>query len=240
MTKCMIFITFISRSSRTSMFKPGIMAFSLKFVLASFLFMAAFDHLFGENNSSPAKFPPGDPRNCFLPKGVYRFEVIPGSGWDNLRNQHMGVVFGRNYSECKTSEDGKFLIPDNMVLYPVKKGKLDTFADLYDHWNNYSSLTARSINREASASFVKFSISGSYSSEHESVKRRQVEDNSATTRVQIRHNLYMAKLQPDSALHPAFKPRLLVIASYVQGNRNPGPRLWDTLHHEYQRRCCYS
>lgn len=132
----------------------------------------------------------------------------------------MGVVFGRNYSECKTSEDGKFLNPDNMVLYPVKKGKLDTFPDLYDHWNNYSSLTARSINLEASASFAKFSISGSYSSEHESVKRRQVEDNSATTRVQIRHNLYMAKLQPDSALHPAFKSRLLVIASYVQGNNS--------------------
>lgn len=132
----------------------------------------------------------------------------------------MGVVFGRNYSECKTSEDGKFLIPDNMVLYPVKKGKLDAFADFYDHWNNYSSLTARSINLEASASFAMFSISGSYSSEHESVKRHQVEDKSATTRVQIRHNLYMAKLQPDSALHPTFKSRLLAIASYVQGN-NP-------------------
>ena len=80
------------------------MAFLLKFFLASFLLIAEFDYLFGENDSSLAKFSPGDPRNCLLPKGVFRFEVIPGSGWDNLRNQHIGVVFGRNYSECKTSD----------------------------------------------------------------------------------------------------------------------------------------
>lgn len=49
----------------------------------------------------------------------------------------MGVVFGRNYLECKILEDGKFFILDNMVFYFVKKGKLDVFVDFYDYWNNY-------------------------------------------------------------------------------------------------------
>ena len=182
--------------------------------------LAAFDVgiVISENGSSSLKFPPGHPRNCPLEDGVYRFEVLPGAGWDNLRNQNMGVVFARNYSGCETSDDSKFLIPDNMVLYPVKNSKVETFAEFYDHWKNYSSVTTKTINAEASATFKKVSISGSFSSEFQSVKKHQVEDNSVTTRVQIRHDLYKAKLEPGSALQPAFKSRILEIASHLQHN----------------------
>lgn len=173
---------------------------------------------FSENGSSSLKFPPGHPRNCPLADGVYRFEVLPGAGWDNLRNQDMGVVFARNYSGCETSDDGKFLIPDNMVLYPVKNSKVERFAEFYDHWNDYYSVTTKTINAEASAACKKVSISGSFSSEFQSVKIHQVEDKSVTTRVQIRHDLYKAKLEPGSALQPAFKSRILEIASHLQHN----------------------
>ena len=175
--------------------------------------------VFAGNDSAlfPKAF--GDPGSCPLTKGMYRFEVLPGGGWDNLRNLHMGAVSVMNYSKCKTSDDGKYLIPDNVFLYPVKKSKVETFAEFYDHWNNYSSTTSRSVNAEASAKFGGiFSVSGSYSSEFESVKKHQVEDKSVTTRVQMRHFLYTAKLQPDSGLQPAFKTRLLEIASHLQHN----------------------
>lgn len=115
-------------------------------------------------------------------------------------------------------EEGQFLIPDDVDLYPVKNSKVETFAELYGHWQNYSSLTAKSINAEAAAAFEFGGISGSYSSEHESVKQHQVEDNAATTRVQIHHDLYKAKLEPDSVLQPAFKSRVLEIASHLQHN----------------------
>ena len=174
--------------------------------------------VFAQNDSSPTNFPIGDPRSCPLSKGVYRFEVLPGGGWDNLRNLHMGFVSVMNYSKCKTSDDGKYLIPDNVFLYPLKESKVHTFAELYDHWNNYSSTTTKSINAEASGKFFFGNIGGSYSSEFESVKKHQVEDKSVTTRVQMRHVLYTAKLQPDSALQPEFKSRLLEIASHLQHN----------------------
>jgi len=132
----------------------------------------------------------------------------------------MGSVFGRNYSKCKTSDDGKFLIPDNMVLYPVKNSKVDTLAEFYDHWTSYSSITAKTINAEASVKLPFFSISGSYSSEYESVKRHQVEDNTVTILVQLRHNLYKARIEPDSALSPAFKSRLIEIAMHLQQNNS--------------------
>lgn len=174
--------------------------------------------VFAQNVSYLPKFPPGDHRNCPTAKEIYRFEVLPGSGWDNLRNHHMGVVFQKNYSQCKISEDGKFLLPNNVNILPVKNSIVEMFSELYDHWNNYSSATAKSINAEVSAEFKMFSVSGSFSSEFESVKKHQVEDNSVTTRVQIRHDLYIATLQPGSALQPEFKSRLLEIASHLQYN----------------------
>lgn len=196
------------------------MMFLARFFLACGLFSAV---RFGSGlaftqNESSTQFPAGDPRNCPLSKGVYRFEVLPGGGWDNLRNQHMGVVSVMNYSQCKTSDDGKYLIPDDVFLYPVKESKVNAFAELIDHWNNYSSTTTKSINAQASGKFGFGSVSGSFSSEFESVKKHQVEDKTVTTRVQMRHVLYTARLQPDSTLQPAFKSRLLEIASHLQHN----------------------
>ena len=183
-------------------------------VLASFLLCAVI----AQNDSLPFPKAFGYPQSCPMSKGVYLFEVLPGGGWDNLRNLHMGEVSVMNYFKCKTSNDGKYLIPDNVFLYPVKKSKVETFAELYVHWNNYSSTTSKSVNVEASGKFLRGSISGSFSAEFESVKKHQVEDKSVTTRVQMRHVLYTARLQPDSALQPAFKSRLLEIASHLQHN----------------------
>lgn len=201
---------------------PSAMALITRLLWAFLLYCLVFysDSVSAVNDSStaPSSGVPGDPRRCPLTSGMYRFEVLPGGGWDNLRNVHMGVVSLMNYSQCKTSDDGKYLIPDNVFLYPVKKSKVETFAELYDHWNNYSSTTTRSVNAEASGTFGFGSVSGSFSSEFESVKKHQVEDKSVTTRVQLRHDLYTAYLQPDSPLQPAFKSRLLEIASHLQHN----------------------
>jgi len=88
------------------------MSFITRFVLASFLLCAVP----AQNDSLPFPKTFGDPRSCPMSKEVYRFEVLPGGGWDNLRNLHMGEVSAMNYSKCKTSDDGKYLIPDNVLL----------------------------------------------------------------------------------------------------------------------------
>ena len=196
------------------------MSFIARFFLTCALFFAIFgtSFVFAHNDSSGHKFPLGDPRSCSISNGVYRFEVLPGGGWDNLMNKHMGVVSFRNYSKCRTSDDGRYLLPDNLDLYPVKESKVHAFADFYDHWNNYSSTTTKSINAQASVGYQSFSIGGSFSSEFESVKKHQVEDNAVTTRVQMRHVLYTAKLRPDSEFQPEFKSHLLEIASHLQHN----------------------
>ena len=147
-----------------------------------------------------------------------RLEVLPGGGWDNLRNVDMGRVTLSNYSQCKITEDGRYFLPNNAFVVPLKQSRVSTFASLYDHWTNFSSTTATTINAEAHGSFFFGSISGSYSQTHRSVKKSQVEDKSVTTRVQLRHTMYKVKLQPDAQLHPAFKNRLLEIAAHLQSN----------------------
>lgn len=105
-----------------------------------------------------------------------------------------------------------------MVLYPVKSSKVETNAEFYDHWNKSSSTTAKTVNTETWTAFGFSSISGSFSPEFKSVKRYQVQENRATTRVQIRHDFYKAELQTDSTLHLAFKSHLLEIAFHLQEN----------------------
>ena len=161
-------------------------------------------------------YPIGDPKNCFyLGDDMNRLEVLPGFGWDNLRNIEMGQVLATNYSQCKTTADRKYLLPDNAFVTPVKRSKVDMYSEVFDHWNSYTSTTANSVNLEASYSVA----SGSFAADLKYNKEKQVADNAVTARVQIRHLFYVVKTHPESALHPVFKSRLMQIAAELQNNR---------------------
>ena len=166
-------------------------------------------------------YPIGDVRNCPTTQPtnsnapLYRMEVLPGLGFDNLRNLDMNLVMEYNYSLCKVTNDGRFLIPDDVVVIPLQRSRINTYATFFDHWDNYTSMDSSSIN----AHFSLFSfINGKYSSEYQHVKQHQYNYQAKTTRVQIRYNLYKIILQPDSPLHHKFKNRLLDIAANLQSN----------------------
>ena len=59
-------------------------------------------------------YPLGDPRNCLQSEAVRStqddiplniMQVLPGIGWDNLRNVDAGYVNELNYSKCRTTGD---------------------------------------------------------------------------------------------------------------------------------------
>jgi hypothetical protein len=167
------------------------------------------------DDGTKPKYPTGDFRNCPPQKGVIRFEVLPGGGWDNLRNIDMGQVAFMNYSKCLVTEDGQYLIPDSTHVVPLKKSKVETFGELIEHWSNYSSITSSSINADASFYSV---VSGSFSEEHQQIKKHQVNDKSITTRVMLRYHMYTIRMTPYVPLHPNFKTRLMDIAAYIANN----------------------
>lgn len=165
-------------------------------------------------------YPVGDPRRCStVNKNLLRLEVIPGGGWDNLRNLDAGMVMKLNYSKCLTTDDGRYLVPDGIYTIPKKSSKVDTYAELFMHWNNYSTTLSSSVNAHAGLNLPHVGISGKFSSEYENVKTRQYFDRSATTRVQLRYVRYTAKTQPDFAVDDILKARLRKIAANIEMNR---------------------
>ncbi|XP_071951120.1 macrophage-expressed gene 1 protein-like [Antedon mediterranea] len=142
------------------------------------------------------------------------FETLPGTGFDNLRNEDMGQVVLNSYEKCRTTNDRKYIVPDDVTIIPIKHSKAEVFSELYEHWYNYTSTTSNSINAGASLFGI---ISGSFSDENEFVKTQQVYDQSSTTRVQVRHHLYKARTD-NPILHPTFKSRVMDICANFQNN----------------------
>ena len=79
----------------------------------SVLFLVSLALSYSALGGEIAAYPSGDVRNCpsFSPQNasrpLYRMEVLPGLGFDNLRNLDMGQVQFYNYSTCKISKDGR-------------------------------------------------------------------------------------------------------------------------------------
>ena len=171
-------------------------------------------------------YPLGDPRNCLQSEAVRStqddiplniMQVLPGIGWDNLRNVDAGYVNELNYSKCHTTGDRHYLLPDNVYAIPIQHSKIQTNAKLIDHWDDWSSYTSSTINGEVSLFSL---IGGKFSTSFQEMKTRFINEKSKISRVELRHHFYSLKLSPNSPLDPGFKDRLLEIAQNLQNNRS--------------------
>uniref|UniRef100_A0A8C0W8B8 Macrophage-expressed gene 1 protein n=2 Tax=Castor canadensis TaxID=51338 RepID=A0A8C0W8B8_CASCN len=143
-------------------------------------------------------------------------EVLPGGGWDNLRNVDMGRVLDLSYTNCKTTEDGQYIIPDAIFTIPQKQSNLEMNSEILESWVNYQSSTSFSINTELSL-FSK--VNGKFSAEFQRMKTLQVKDQAVTTRVQVRNLVYTVKINPTSELSLEFKKQLMDICDRLENNQ---------------------
>lgn len=169
-----------------------------------------------------AEKPPGPPavmglQECKKALKLSGLEVLPGGGWDNLRNLDMGRVISLGYSQCKTTEDGSYLIPDEVFTIPRKQSNLEINSELIESWRDYQSATAASVNGEVS---LFSSLNGKFSSDFHKMKTHQVKDQAVTTRVQVRNLVYMAKFDPAAALDKGFHQQLVAIAGHLENNQS--------------------
>ena len=118
-------------------------------------------------------------KNASLPA----LEVLPGGGWDNLRNLDMGRVMNMSYSQCQTTEDGVYLIPDEVFVIPQKVSRVEMNSEIISSWLEQKSSTSSSIN--ADGSYISI-LNGKFSMENQRMKTHQVKENSVTSRVQVR------------------------------------------------------
>ncbi|XP_035763279.1 macrophage-expressed gene 1 protein-like [Neolamprologus brichardi] len=118
---------------------------------------------------------------------ITALEVLPGGGWDNLRNMDMGRVMNLSYSQCQTTEDGLYLIPDEVFVIPQKQTGVETSSEIISSWLEQKSSTSHSINADISFLTV---LNGKFSVENTRMKTHQVKDSSTTARVQVSTTFY--------------------------------------------------
>lgn len=161
-------------------------------------------------------------------------ETLPGYGFDNLRNLDMAEVFDFSYTACKVTGDSQYLVPDNVFVIPQHSTSLAKFSEIIYDSSSYKSLTSSHINSGTTLNFGLFSISGSYSTEHQRVKTLQIKNSAATTRVQFRRPLYNVHLSSGMPLHREFKKRVYEIAAnYASGQTDLADYFADLLVREY-------
>ncbi|XP_004479303.1 macrophage-expressed gene 1 protein [Dasypus novemcinctus] len=170
---------------------------------------AKTDTLLGETDESGFQ-------KCKSALNLPVLEVLPGGGWDNLRNVDMGRVMALTYSNCKTTEDGQYIIPDDIFTIPQKQSNLEMNSEILESWVNYQSSTSNSINLELTL-FSK--VNGKFSSEFQRMKTLQVKNQAITTRVQVRNLVYTVKINPTSELSWGFRKELMDISDRLENNQ---------------------
>ena len=174
--------------------------------------------LFLSATGSTYEFPNGDPRNCMTTNSsivAAPFDTLPGKGWDNLRNLDQSLVLAYNYSRCKVTSDGKFLVPNNVDAIPLRQSNQDISTRLFTRKLNFTSSTSYSVNANLGVYSI---ISGKFSLEYERFSSTFREKRGRASRIQLDHPRYVLKAQPSSNLHPQFKNRIFQIAASLQTN----------------------
>ncbi|XP_057582281.1 macrophage-expressed gene 1 protein-like isoform X2 [Hippopotamus amphibius kiboko] len=155
-------------------------------------------------------------QGCKQTLNVSVLGALPGGGWDNLRNVELGLVLRRDYSQCLTTEDGEYLIPDHMQVVTRRESIVETRAELIDHWINYTDTWAASINAELS--FLP-SLNGKFSMDCQNVRKYSLEYQTVTTRVQVRHSIYSVKAPENPDFQPDFLRHLLTLSDHLENNQ---------------------
>uniref|UniRef100_A0A8D2LH39 MACPF domain-containing protein n=2 Tax=Varanus komodoensis TaxID=61221 RepID=A0A8D2LH39_VARKO len=129
----------------------------------------------------------------------------------------MGMVMSLNYSLCRTTEDGEYLIPNNVFVVPLKKSTVEVHSELIQDWLTYTDAFAFSINAEASFLSV---LNGKFSYSSQQTKMHNVYDETFTTRVQARYHIYSVKAQPSFSLHKDFRHQLVNLGNHLENNQS--------------------
>uniref|UniRef100_A0AC34FV98 Macrophage-expressed gene 1 protein n=1 Tax=Panagrolaimus sp. ES5 TaxID=591445 RepID=A0AC34FV98_9BILA len=112
---------------------------------------------------------------------------IVGVGWDDLTNKITLPILATKYDLCKTTPDGHFLIPDNVLAIPVQEVIVDQSAKSYKSYKDVEKENIRA-NREEMGSFVG---GGSFSKGNQETKKHFSNGNTMMMEAQIGYKAFI-------------------------------------------------
>uniref|UniRef100_T1JLV4 MACPF domain-containing protein n=1 Tax=Strigamia maritima TaxID=126957 RepID=T1JLV4_STRMM len=145
------------------------------------------------------------PSTC---SSIPTFNHVLGFGWDALTNKNTNQTLHLTYSQCKVTNDGRYLIPDETVDLSKTTTETQVLNNLIEYWLNYSPITARGYEKwPQNAGSLYFTLSHDYLE----LKKYQSHLAAFTSRSQVRRLTYRIAVKPNVKLSTHLKTRLLEV-----------------------------
>uniref|UniRef100_A0A914QZK3 Macrophage-expressed gene 1 protein n=1 Tax=Panagrolaimus davidi TaxID=227884 RepID=A0A914QZK3_9BILA len=137
---------------------------------------------------------------------------LVGVGWDDLTNKITLPIFPTKYLKCKTTPDGHFLLPDNVLAIPIQEVIIDRTAKSY---KSYNDIEKESIKASRDEGFVKYVGGGSYASGNQEIKKIFSNGQTSMLEANIGYKAFTFIAEPNEGLDPIFHDKIEeIIKSY--------------------------
>uniref|UniRef100_A0AC34F3Q0 Macrophage-expressed gene 1 protein n=1 Tax=Panagrolaimus sp. ES5 TaxID=591445 RepID=A0AC34F3Q0_9BILA len=146
---------------------------------------------------------------------------IVGIGWDSLTNEATLPVFSQTYKLCRTVPDGDYLVPDNVVVLPIKEANLHKSSEMFDSFSSYKTSTGGSLSVSAGGGVPGIAeVSGSMSVETKVGKEHMEKHKQTAFSNKIEYRAFTLIGTEKAGFDEIFEERLNEIVKAIKdGNR---------------------
>uniref|UniRef100_T1IWH3 MACPF domain-containing protein n=1 Tax=Strigamia maritima TaxID=126957 RepID=T1IWH3_STRMM len=143
---------------------------------------------------------------------VPKLKILPGFGWNALKDKDTKQLLQVNYDQCKTTFDGKLLIPDNADVFALKSQEIEVKSSIFEHWSTYIPPTSASFKVATNVWPQEFlPLYYSLSEGYQQMKSLQVKNKTFTCRSEMRQVVYRVHIA--SRMNDAVKGRFMEVLS---------------------------
>uniref|UniRef100_A0A914XYV8 Macrophage-expressed gene 1 protein n=1 Tax=Panagrolaimus superbus TaxID=310955 RepID=A0A914XYV8_9BILA len=144
---------------------------------------------------------------------------LVGIGWDDMTNEYTLPIFKVTYKECLVDPDNTYLVPDNVILIPIKKTTLDKTSTVFNSFDEYKTLSSDKVTITGSASAKgKGKASASFSRETQDTKNSFVKEESIMMQNKLCYLAYELIGNEHGGMDSSFIDRVTEIATAVHQN----------------------
>uniref|UniRef100_A0A914P7K9 Uncharacterized protein n=1 Tax=Panagrolaimus davidi TaxID=227884 RepID=A0A914P7K9_9BILA len=130
---------------------------------------------------------------------------IVGVGWDDLMNEITLPIFATTFYKCKTTPDGHFLIPDNVLAVPIQEVFIDRSAKTTKYFGNAKSETVIFTRTKSFAEIVE---SGSFDVGKHNLKKIFSDGNIIMLEIGIDYKAFKFIAEEKADVDPSFLEKI--------------------------------
>uniref|UniRef100_T1IXM8 MACPF domain-containing protein n=1 Tax=Strigamia maritima TaxID=126957 RepID=T1IXM8_STRMM len=162
-----------------------------------------------------------------------KLKILPGFGWDALKDKDTEQLLQVTYDQCKTTFDGKLLIPDNADALALQSQEIEVKSYIFEHWSTYNPPTSASFKFETNVWPKEFlPLYYSLSDNHKEMKSLLVKNGTFICRSEMRQVVYRVHIA--ALMDDAVKGRFVeVIRSLVRDKTEEAKILTEKILSDY-------